>query len=226
MTRILMIDDDTGLASPLITYFTRYDLQLDHADHPHTGLEMLKKGGDNEAYALVILDIMLPDQDGFEVCREIRQFSEVPIIMLTARGEVTDRIVGLELGADDYLPKPFDPRELVARIQSILKRVKTSNQALQPAEETGPLKIDLARQEVELEGKTLELTTREFNLLALLSQEPGRVWSRDDIMNHLRGTDADIFSRVIDISISRLRKRLKPLDPIKTVWGKGYRWVL
>lgn len=224
MTPILMIDDDTGLAIPLITYFERYDLALDHADHPYAGIAQLKKGADSGAYAFLILDIMLPDQDGFEVCREVRQFSDIPIIMLTARGEVTDRIVGLELGADDYLPKPFDPRELVARIQSVLKRVH-AKATTGLAHADGPLQIDVERQKVLLEGRELELTTREFHLLVLLSQSPEKVWSRDDIMNELRGRDADIFSRVIDISISRLRKRLHPLAPIKTVWGQGYRWV-
>jgi OmpR family response regulator RpaB len=213
-----MIDDDAGLAKPLITYFERYDLQLDHAGHPQTGIDDLRKG----AYELLILDIMLPDFDGFEVCRRVRRFSDIPIIMLTARGEVTDRIVGLELGADDYLPKPFEPRELVARIQRILKRVKASNRLV----DSGPLTIDAVKQEASVDNQVLDLTSREFALLLLLSREPGRVWSRDDIMNHLRGSDADIYSRVIDVSISRLRKKLLPLDPIKTVWGKGYRWTM
>jgi OmpR family response regulator RpaB len=164
---------------------------------------------------------MLPGIDGFEVCRRVREFSDIPIIMLTARGEVTDRIVGLELGADDYLPKPFDPRELVARIQRILKRVSAA-----PATNVkNGLQIDERGQRVTLNGKVLELTTREFSLLMLLSASPGKVWTRDQIMNALRGTDADIYSRVIDISISRLRKKLQPLDPITTIWGKGYRWT-
>ncbi len=216
MIKVLMIDDDTGLAKPLISYFERYDLQLDHSDEPVSGIDKLRAGN----YAFLILDIMLPGMDGFEVCRRVREFSDIPIIMLTARGEVSDRVVGLELGADDYLPKPFDPRELVARIQRILKRTQR-----RPASEiNNGLIIDLNCQTASLEGTPLELSTREFALLALLSQAPGKAWTRDEIMNELRGTDADIYSRVIDISISRLRKKLKPLDPIKTVWGTGYRW--
>lgn len=217
MIPVLMIDDDEGLAAPLKDYFVRFDLKLDHAGEPLSGIERLKQG----RYAFLVLDIMLPGIDGFEVCRRVREFSDIPIIMLTARGEVTDRIVGLELGADDYLPKPFDPRELVARIQRILKRgasrsMRNSDNGLQ---------IDEPGQRVTLDGSVLELTTREFALLVLLSSAPGKVWTRDQIMNELRGTDADIYSRVIDISISRLRKKLQPLDSITTIWGKGYRWT-
>ena len=215
MIPVLMIDDDEGLATPLKEYFTRFDLALDHAAEPQAGIEALKA----DRYDFLILDIMLPGMDGFEVCRRVRAFSEIPILMLTARGEVSDRIVGLELGADDYLPKPFDPRELVARIQRILKRG-----AGKRAAKEGRLQIDARSQQATLDGVPLELTTREFSLLLLLSSSSGRVWTRDDIMNELRGHDADIYSRVIDISISRLRKKLQPLDPITTVWGKGYRW--
>lgn len=218
MTLVLMIDDDAGLAVPLIDYFSRYDLQLEHASTPLAGIAKLKEG----QYEFLILDIMLPEMDGFEACRRIRQFSNIPIIMLTARGEVTDRIVGLELGADDYLPKPFDPRELVARIQRILKRT----QSRQAGTASSGLEIDPSAQSVVLNGELLDLTTREFALLQLLSDSPGKVWTRDMIMNQLRGTDADIYSRVIDISISRLRKKLQPLEAIKTIWGKGYKWTL
>lgn len=225
MTDILMIDDDIGLAKPLKTYFERYDLRLDHAEAPLVGLERVRK----EDYALVILDIMLPGMDGFEVCRQLRLFSNIPIIMLTARGEVTDRIVGLELGADDYLAKPFEPRELVARIQRILKRAGSNPQAAivtKPAGDTASgITVDEYRHQATLDGRDLELTTREFALLKLFSRSPGRVWTRDQIMNELRGTDADIYSRVIDISVSRLRKKLLPLDPVKTIWGKGYQWT-
>ena len=218
MIRVLMIDDDEGLAKPLKDYFQRYDLKLEHADEPFSGIEKLKQG----RYAFLILDIMLPGIDGFEVCRRVREFSNIPIIMLTARGEVTDRIVGLELGADDYLPKPFDPRELVARIQRILKRVPT-----QAESNVGEgLTINERSQNVTLDGRVLELTTREYAMLLLLSKSPGKAWTRDQIMNELRGTDADIYSRVVDISISRLRKKLLPLKPITTIWGKGYRWTI
>lgn len=217
MIPVLMIDDDAGLAAPLKDYFARYDLQLDHADRPLAGIEQLKNGD----YRFLVLDIMMPEMDGFEACRRVREFSDIPIIMLTARSEVTDRIVGLELGADDYLAKPFDPRELVARIQRILKRAGAGR----PVSAGNGLEIDEAGQVARLHGQPLELTTREFSLLLLLSQSPGKVWTRDMLMNALRGTDADIYSRVIDISISRLRRKLLPLKPVRTVWGKGYKWT-
>lgn len=220
-----MIDDDVGLAKPLKTFFERYDLRLDHAATPLVGLERVRE----RRYALVILDIMLPGMDGFEVCRQLRKFSDIPIIMLTARGEVTDRIVGLELGADDYLAKPFEPRELVARIQRIIKRAghsQPTDMVADAAQHTGnSIAVDEYRQQATLDGRDLELTTREFALLQLFCRSPGRAWTRDQIMNELRGIDADIYSRVIDISVSRLRKKLLPLDPIKTIWGKGYQWT-
>lgn len=226
VTRILIIDDDIGLTTPLTVYFKRHDLHLEHAQTPTQGLSMLEKA----SYDFLILDIMLPEMDGFEVCRRVRAFSDIPIIMLTARGEVTDRIVGLELGADDYLPKPFEPRELVARIGRILQRVNISPKLAATKHPTTlkitpELTINQEQQIAILNGSALALTTREFSLLSLLCLSKGKLWTRDDIMNQLRGSDADVYSRVIDISISRLRKKLLPLDPIKTIWGQGYRWV-
>ena len=220
MTAILLIDDDDRLAAPLKTYFARYNLLLTAATHPKDGLTLLKE----QNFALVILDIMLPDQDGFEVCKTIRKQSDIPIVMLTARGEVMDRVVGLELGADDYLPKPFEPRELVARIQNILRRH-------QPAQKTGTtiefknLVIDQRRQEVRVHGHPINMTSNEYQLLVLLATSAGEKFSRDEILNQLRGIDAELFSRAVDIQISRLRQKLKPTDYIKTVWGSGYQFV-
>lgn len=220
MHRVLLIDDDERLAGPLKEYLARFDLELVSATHPKSGLEKLAR----ESIDLVILDVMLPDQDGFEVCRNIRKESDIPIVMLTARGEVMDRVVGLELGADDYLPKPFEPRELVARIQSILKRAslaKTNRSILHFKD----LEIDLDFRQVSLLGKTLNLTTMEYQLLTLLAQSPGKSFSRDEILNTLKGIDADIYTRSVDITVSRLRNKLKPTDYIKTVWGSGYSFV-
>jgi DNA-binding response OmpR family regulator len=224
MTKILLIDDDEKLGGLLSTYFERFDLELTSATRPSAGLKMLK----SEQPDLVILDVMLPEQDGFEVCRTIRKTSAVPIIMLTARGEVTDRIVGLEIGADDYLPKPFEPRELVARIQNVLRR----SEAQQPdADEFyyRDLTVNIERRTVELEDEPLELTTMEFELLALFARNPGRTFSRDEILNALRGIDAQLFSRSVDILVSRLRQKLNDTAKqprfIKTVWGTGYTFV-
>ena len=222
MPRILLIDDDEHLAAPLASYFARFDFALDAATRPSEGLAKLRAG----RYDAAILDVMLPEMDGFALCREIRKESDIPIVMLTARGEVMDRVVGLELGADDYLPKPFEPRELVARVQTILRR-----QRAQPAPAAAPaaslrlfegLSIDLDKREVLRHGERIELTGTEFELLALLSDAPGKVFSRDDILNRLRGHEAELYTRAVDIVVSRLRKKLEPLDCIKTLRNAGY----
>lgn len=221
MTRILLIDDDQGLAPPLREYFARFDLELRSAQHPNDGLRQLREQGAD----LVILDVMLPDMDGFEVCRTIRHDSDVPIIMLTARGEVTDRVVGLELGADDYLPKPFDPRELVARVQRILKR-STGRSNRDDASWMFPdLTIDRERQTVAVEGEPVDLTNTEYRLIELLAGRPGHPFSRDEILNALRGVDADFYTRAVDVLVSRVRHKLRPVDYIKTVRGAGYSFV-
>ena len=220
MLQALLIDDDEKLAPLLSEYCLKYDIEITAAHAPSIGLAKL----DKQHFDAVILDVMLPEMDGFEVCRTIRKDNPVPIIMLTARGEVTDRVVGLEIGADDYLPKPFDPRELVARISTIVKRKQI------PATTTSELKfesltIDQSRREVSVKGKPVELTTMEYQLLLLLAQSPGQDFSRDDILNHLKGTETELFSRSVDILVSRLRNKLKPAAPIKTVYGAGYAFV-
>ena len=169
---------------------------------------------------------MLPEMDGFALCRAIRKDSDIPLIMLTARGEVMDRVVGLELGADDYVPKPFEPRELVARLQTVLRRrVVFPAQAAAPSDKTlrfDGLVIDLPTRSVLRQGELLSLTSTEFDLLVLLAKEPGKVFNRDDILNHLRGHEVDMLTRAVDIGISRLRKKLEPLDCIKTLRNAGY----
>jgi DNA-binding response OmpR family regulator len=224
MNKILLIDDDEKLGDLLGTYFERFDLTLLVANEPETGLDMLGR----EDPDLVILDVMLPGQDGFEVCRTIRKTSAVPIIMLTARGEVTDRIVGLEIGADDYMPKPFEPRELVARIQNVLRRSGDARPQSQQLVYEG-LTVDLERRSAELDGEILELTTMEYQLLALFVKNPGTTYTRDEILNELRGIDAQLFSRSVDILVSRLRQKLgdtsKQARFIKTVWGTGYAFI-
>lgn len=224
MPKILLIDDDEKLGELLHSFFQRFDLDLRMAHDPATGLQALAA----EEPDLVILDVMLPGQDGFEVCRSIRKTSSVPIIMLTARGEVTDRIVGLELGADDYMPKPFEPRELVARIQNVLRRSVTKAKKISRLEYAG-LTVDLDRRNAELDGAPLELTTMEYQLLALFAANPGQTYTRDEILNELRGIDAQLFSRSVDILVSRLRQKLgdtsKQARFIKTIWGTGYAFI-
>jgi two-component system, OmpR family, response regulator len=217
MHRILLIDDDEHLGAPLATYLQRFDLQLEHALRPSTGLARLRA----EAFDAAILDVMLPEMDGFELCRTIRRESDIPIIMLSARGEVMDRIVGLEIGADDYLPKPFEPRELAVRLQTILRRQRTPAVAPLPLRFEG-LAIDIERRQVERLGERIELTSTEFELLVLLAAEPLKVFSRDQIMSRLHGVDAELFTRSIDLLVSRLRRKLEPLDCIKTLRNAGY----
>lgn len=223
MYRILLIDDDAQLGPPLTTYFQRFELELVHTLRPSDGLARLEGGGFDAA----ILDVMLPEMDGFELCRTIRRQGDLPIVMLTARGEVMDRVVGLELGADDYLPKPFEPRELVARLQTVLRRRRAT--APGDVAETFAfegLVLDPARRSVLRHGEAVELTGTEFDLLHLLAREPGKVFSRDDILNQLRGHDADLYTRAVDILVSRLRKKLEPLDCIKTLRNAGYSLAL
>jgi two-component system OmpR family response regulator len=221
MHRILLIDDDDQLGPPLATYFMRFELELVHALKPSEGLVLLGAGGFDAA----ILDVMLPEMDGFELCRTIRKHGDLPIVMLTARGEVMDRVVGLELGADDYLPKPFEPRELVARLQTVLRRRRAPSPSDTVVSFEG-LVIDAARRSVHRHGVAVELTGTEFDLLHLLAREPGKVFSRDDILNQLRGHEAELYTRAVDIVVSRLRKKLEPLDCIKTLRNAGYSLAL
>jgi DNA-binding response OmpR family regulator len=220
---ILIIDDDAKLNQLLKDFLKDFGLGVVTATHPTKGLKILKQASPD----LVILDIMLPEMDGFEVCRAIRQTSNIPIIMLTARGEITDKVVGLELGADDYLAKPFEPRELVARIQSVLRRARPFDAA--PTLSFDRLTIDLDKRKVLLDGKPVDLTTNEFAALALLARNAGRVLNRDQILQELRGIDCDAFNRSVDIAISRLRQKLNddPRSPefIRTVWGTGYIFI-
>jgi len=220
MPRLLLIDDDEQLGAPLAAYFRRFQFDLQHATRPSEGLKRLRQGG----FDVAILDVMLPEMDGFELCRTIRKESNVPIVMLTARGDVMDRVVGLELGADDYLPKPFEPRELLARIQTILRRAAPGNgHGARQLRFEGGLGVDLDRRTVQRGGETIELTSTEFDLLVMLAQAPAKVFSRDDILEKLRGQSAeDIHTRAVDILVSRLRRKLEPLDCIKTLRNAGY----
>ncbi len=220
MLDVLLIDDDVKLAPLLSDYCLRYDIGITSATKPSIAFDALN----SNQFDAVILDIMLPEMDGFDVCRTIRKTSDIPIIMLTARGDVTDRIVGLEIGADDYLPKPFEPRELVARINTIVKR-KGADSRTSSILHFDNLAIDTDQREVRVKDKPIILTTMEYQLLLLLANEPGKDFSRDDILNKLKGTETEIFSRSVDILISRLRSKLKPAEPIKTVYGSGYAFV-
>jgi DNA-binding response OmpR family regulator len=219
--RLLIIDDDERLAGMLAEYLSANGFAVQSRGNAADGLRALRA----ETVDAVVLDVMLPDLDGFEVCRRIRAASAVPILMLTARGEPTDRIVGLELGADDYLPKPFEPRELLARLKAILRR----GAAMAPEREVlrfGPLVIDRGARQATLNGKRCELTSHQFALLAVLAERAGRVQSREQLMEAVRGETLEAFDRSIDVHISRIRAAVEedPRHPrrIRTVRSVGY----
>jgi DNA-binding response OmpR family regulator len=225
--KVLLVDDDQKLRALLVEYLEGYDFQVSTLADGEAVVKTIEK----EKPEIVILDVMLPKRDGFEVLKEVRLQSNVPVIMLTARGEETDRVVGLELGADDYLPKPFSPRELLARMKAVLRRLepKTPNMDDTRRIEAGDLVLDPAGQTLFIAGKEVPLSSAEFSVLKVLMENPNRVLSRDHIMNLGRGRDFMAFDRSIDVHISKLRAKLEsdPRSPrrIKTVWGSGYMFV-
>ena len=228
--RILIVDDDEKLRKLLKEYLEGYEFKVFTLADGEAVLNTMRK----ESPELVILDVMLPKKDGLEVLKEIRAASKVPVIMLTAKGEEADRVVGLELGADDYLPKPFSPRELLARIKAVLRRLEPE---MKPAAgeregqrvEAGNLLLDKAKQTLLIEGKEVALSSTEYRVLKVLMENPNRVLSRDQIMTLAQGKDFMAFDRSIDVHISKLRAKLEsdPRSPkrIKTIWGSGYMFV-
>jgi DNA-binding response OmpR family regulator len=224
--RILIIDDDARLAEMLSSYLSTRGFAVEVRGDGSSGLRALEEGG----FDALVLDVMLPDTDGFEICRRVRGRSDLPIVMLTARGDATDRVVGLELGADDYLPKPFDPRELLARLGAVLRRARRPAGAIpaggEPALRFGPLIIDRQAREVRVSGERRELTARQFDLLVLLAERAGRVQTREQIMDALRGEEWDSVDRSIDVHVSRIRNAIEddPKHPrfLQTVRGAGY----
>ena len=220
--RILMIEDDEVLAEMLGEYLAPLGMELSARPNAADGLELLRQG----SFDALVLDIMLPDLDGFEVCRRVRAESDIPILMLTARGDETDRIVGLELGADDYLPKPFNPRELLARLRAILRRRSTATAQRTPRWRYGRLEIDRDARNARVDGQIRPLTSYQFDLLCALAENAGRVMTRDTLMNWVRGLDIEAFDRSIDVHISRIRSAIEddPKQPrrILTIRGAGY----
>ena len=216
---ILIIDDDERLCGMLHQYLgdAGYRVDARHAIAP--GLQALRQTD----YDALVLDLMLPDGDGLEACRQLRAFSDIPVLMLTARGEAMDRILGLEMGADDYLPKPFEPRELLARLKAILRRGKAANGDVL---RFGRLEIDRAARMVRVDGKPCEMTSYQFDLLQALADKPGRVMSREQLLDAVKGEPLEAFDRSIDVHISRIRAAIEddPKHPrrIITLRGAGY----
>ena len=220
--RILLVEDDPRLAEMLSEYLGQAGFRVTVAPLGATALERLA----GAEYDAVVLDLMLPDMDGLDVCRQLRTRADTPVLMLTARGEPIDRILGLELGADDYLPKPFQPRELLARLRAILRR---RSRTLTPGERPltfGRLEIDTAAHAVRLDGVQCELTGYQFDLLVTLARNAGRVLSRDALLDAVKGEQLESFDRSIDVHVSRIRAAIEdnPKKPrrVITVRGSGY----
>ena len=221
MTKALLIDDDQKLGDLLKNYLKSYDIDLSAINDPRNAIDTINHLDPD----LLILDVMMPHINGFELCKMIREESDTPIIILSARGESDDKVKGIDLGADDYLSKPFEARELVTRIHSLLRRTQKDL-----AVRSDPIfEVDQQRLEVSLNGNVLDLTTKEFELMDLFIKNPGVIFTRDEIIKEIKGIDAHLFSRSIDILISRLRHKIEddPKEPklIKTIWGKGYMFV-
>ncbi len=221
--RILLVEDDPRLAEMLCEYLGQAGMRVTVAPLGASALERLT----SSEFDALVLDLMLPDMDGLEVCRRIRTRSDIPVLMLTARGDAIDRIIGLELGADDYLPKPFEPRELLARLRAVLRRRGCSRESPEaPALRFGRLEIDASARTVRLDGVLCELTGHQFNLLVALAENAGRVLSRDALMGLVKGEHLEAFDRSIDVHMSRIRAAIED-DPKKpkrviTVRGAGY----
>jgi DNA-binding response OmpR family regulator len=231
--RLLLIDDDTRLSAMVGDYLRAAGFEVDVAGTLAEGRSRLAAFGHSTPQAAdfdaLVLDLMLPDGDGLDLCRELRaepRTRQLPLLMLTARGEPMDRIVGLELGADDYLPKPFEPRELLARVKALLRRAAPVPAGADEVLRFGRLEVDLGARVARLDGRPCDLTSHQFDLLVVLAQSPGRVLSRDQIMDSLKGHPMEAFDRSIDVHISRIRALIEddPKEPrrVLTVRGAGY----
>ena len=220
MIKALLVDDDLKLAELLESYLKKSDIKLEAISDPLNTLPAIR----NHNPEVIILDVMMPKMNGFEVCQQIRKDYSLPVIMLSARGEPNDKIRGLETGADDYLAKPFEPRELVARIMSLIRRIPTKKESKNTIFE-----IDDLHLEIKMSGSVLDLTTKEYDLFSMFINNPGITFTRDEIIKEIKGIEAHLFSRSIDILISRLRQKIEsdPKSPkiIKTIWGKGYMFL-
>ena len=221
MQKILLIEDDLDMQTLICDYLINYDFEVVAFEKPKEALEHLEK--ESNSYALVILDLMLPQMDGFDVCKRIRKISSIPIIISSARGELSDKILGFDLGADDYLAKPYEPRELVLRVNSILRRTASS------VKHIGDFEVDEDKREIKVEGLFVELTKIEYEILYFLIQNPNKVVSRESIANSVVGIEYNSKDRTIDMHISNIRQKIgdDSKDPkyIKSVWGIGYKFI-
>jgi len=222
MTKIMVIDDDKHIAELISLYLCKEGFETKEIYNGRTAVEAFPI----YAPSLILLDLMLPGMDGYQVCREIRRMSTVPIIMLTAKGETFDKVLGLELGADDYMVKPFEPKELVARVKAVLRRYENKTSVSPGAVVFPNLSIDPDKLTVIYHGQTLDLPPKEFELLHYLASHPGRPFTRDQLLSAVWGYDFAGDTRTVDVHVKRLREKMRKGDPweIKTVWSIGYKF--
>ena len=221
--KIMIVDDDANISELIRLYLDKEGFATVCAPNGKIALEKFK----NEVPALIILDIMMPEMDGWQVCREIRKTSDVPIIMLTAKGETFDKVLGLELGADDYMVKPFDTKELVARVKAVLRRFEAKDSKATQELSFQNLSVNLSNYELKLNGKIIEIPPKELELLYYLASNPNRVFTREQLLEEVWGFDYFGDSRTVDVHIKRLREKLEGVEgnwQLKTVWGVGYKF--
>ncbi len=221
--KILIVDDDVNICELLRLYLEKEGFETNVANDGERAVELARLYSPD----LILLDIMLPRLDGWQVCREIRKFSETPIIMITAKGEVFDKILGLELGADDYVTKPFDTKEVVARVKAVLRRSGEKNQKVSEEVKYDKLRINLTNYELEVDGVTIDTPPKELELIYHLASNPNRVYTRDQLLDEVWGFDYYGDSRTVDVHVKRLREKLEDISTewsLKTVWGVGYKF--
>lgn len=222
--KVLVVDDDANIVKLLKLYLEKEEYNVITASNGAMALSMFKQ----ENPAIIILDIMMPEMDGNQVCREIRKTSDVPIIMLTAKGETFDKVLSLELGADDYMVKPFDPKELIARVKAILRRSESKkNTEKGECISFDKLEVNLTNYELKIDGRILEIPPKELELLYFLASNPNRVFTREQLLEEVWGFDYFGDSRTVDVHIKRLREKLEGVESnwqLKTVWGVGYKF--
>lgn len=221
--KVLIADDDKHIAELIKLYFEKDGFTTVTAHDGKKAVELFK----SEAPSIVILDVMMPEMDGWQVCREIRRVSNIPIIMLTAKGETFDKVLGLELGADDYMVKPFEPKELIARVKAVLRRSDTKEQSAEKEIVFPNLTINLSNYELKINGEIVEIPPKELELLYFLASNPNRVFTREQLLEEVWGFDYFGDSRTVDVHIKRLREKLEGVEAnwqLKTVWGVGYKF--
>ena len=222
-SKVLIADDDAHISELIKVYFENDGFTAVVADNGKKAVELFK----SEAPSIVILDVMMPEMDGWQVCREIRRVSNIPIIMLTAKGETFDKVLGLELGADDYMVKPFDPKELIARVKAVLRRSDTKEATAEKELVFPNLTINLSNYELKINGNLIEVPPKELELLYFLASNPNRVFTREQLLEEVWGFDYFGDSRTVDVHIKRLREKLEGVEAnwqLKTVWGVGYKF--